>query len=325
MAVVHSLTEAIDNLYTTTWQNMKSKATDQIFDATPFWFWLKEHGHLKAVEGGRFITEPLRYAKSERVQFIGRGGTVNLDRNEYLTAAIYDWKYLVDSLVRFGVDDQKNRGKNQIMSQMETDLSVSQQSLIDQMETSLFSENSDVLAFLGLRDVVQDDPTNDETFAAINQQNNTWWRNQFKDMASESFAAFGLARMRTLFNNCGNNMSSDFPDFIVSGQTPYERYEDSVEEQKRIVNKKLGDASFENIEYKGVPMVWSPACANTRMYFLNTRHLNFTYDPMMFFDMTEWKPIPDQVNDRAAQIILAGELTTGRRRVHGVLFGMDTD
>ncbi len=325
MAVVHSLTEAIDNLYTTTWQNMKSDVIDNIFDATPFWFWLKEHGRLKSVEGGRFITEPLRYAKSERVQFIGRGGTVNLDRNEYLTAAIYNWKYLVDSIVRFGVDDQKNRGKNQIINQMDSDLDVSKQSLIDKMETTLFADNTNALNFLGLQDLVQDDPTNSETVAGVNQNTNTWWRNQFTDMAGESFAAFGLARMRTLFNNCGQNMASDFPDIIVAGQTPYERYEDTVEEQKRIVNKKLGDASFENIEYKGVPMIWSPACANTRMYMLNSRFLNFTYDPMMFFDMTEWKPIPDQVNDRAAQIVLAGELTTSRRKVHGVLFGLDTD
>lgn len=325
MAVVHSLTEAIDVLYTTTWQNMKSKVIDNIFDATPFWFWLREHGRLKPVEGGRFITEPLRYAKSERVQFIGRGGTVNLDRNEYLTAAIYNWKYLVDSIVRFGVDDQKNRGKNQIINQMNADLEVSKQSLIDKMETELFADNTNVLNFLGLQDLVQDDPTNSETVAGINQLANTWWRNQTVDMTGESFAALGLARMRTLFNDCGQNMASDFPDLIVTGQTPYERYEDTVEDQKRIVNKKLGDASFENIEYKGVPMIWSPSCANTRLYMLNTKHLTFTYDPMMFFDMTEWKPIPDQVNDRAAQIILAGELTTGRRRVHGVIFGQDTD
>ena len=110
----------------------------------------------------------------------------------------------------------------------------------------------------------------------------------------------------------------------MSGQTPYEFYEDSVTEQKRIVNKKLGDAGFENIQFKGVPMIWSPQCANTRMYFLNTNYLWFVYDPAMFFDMTEWKPIPEQVNDRAAQIVTAGELITNRRRAQGVLHTIDT-
>jgi hypothetical protein len=40
--------------------------------------------------------------------------------------------------------------------------------------------------------------------------------------------------------------------------------------------------------------------------------------------MTEWKPIPDQINDRAAQIITACTLTTNRRRVHGVISGINT-
>lgn len=192
------------------------------------------------------------------------------------------------------------------------------------METSIFGDGTEALGFLGLQNLVADDPTTSTVVAGINQNTYDWWRNQTTDMTGESFATLGTDRMRTMFNNCGNNMKSDFPDLILTGQTPYEYYEDTVEDQKRIVNKKMGDAGFENIEFKSVPMLWSPSCANTRMYFLNTNQLNFTYDPMMNFDMTEWKPIPDQVNDRAAQIILAGELTTGRRRVHGVIHTIDT-
>ena len=326
MAAVQTLTEAIDNLYTTTWQNVKSDVSDQIFDGSPFWFWMKDNGRLKSTEGGRFITEPLRYAKSERVTFIGRGGTVTLSDQEFLTEAVFEWKYLVDSIVRFGVDDQKNRGKNRIINLMNAKLDQSRDTLIDKMEQVLFDTNaSDALQFLGLQNLVQDDPTSSETVGGINQLTHSWWQNQQTSMSGLSFAVQGHAKMRTLFNNCGKNLKQDFPDIIVSGQTPYEYYEDSVIEQKRIVNKKLGDAGFENIQFKGVPMIWSPSAANTRMYFLNTRFLWFTFDPMMNFDMTEWKPIPDQVNDRAAQIILAGELITNRRRVHGVLHTIDTE
>ena len=48
------------------------------------------------------------------------------------------------------------------------------------------------------------------------------------------------------------------------------------------------------------------------------------YDPSVFFDMTSWKDIPDQINDRVAQVVLAGNLVTSRRRVHGVLHTIDT-
>lgn len=324
---VGSLTEALDNLYTTTWQNMKAGIVDQIFDATPFWFWLKQNNGLEAVEGGRFLTEPLQYAKSERVQFIGKGGSMSLSDQEFLTEAVDDWKYLADSIVRFGVDDQKNRGKNRIINLMNSKLENSKTSLEDKVETVLFDNSSlttqqQALAFTDLRTIVADTPTN--SVHGISGNTNTWWKNQTQSMSGISFAVYGQARMRTLLNDCRNNKASDSPDIIVSGQTPYEYYEESVQEQKRIVNQKLGDAGFENIEFKGIPMVWSPSCSDARMYFLNTRFLKFKYDTSMFFDMTEWKAIPDQVNDRVAQIITAGNLMTSRRRVHGVLHTINT-
>lgn len=326
MAVPASLTEALDNLYTTTWQNMKSTVADQIFDATPFWFWMRKNDALESVAGGRFLEEPLRYTKSERVKFIGKGGTVDLSDQELLTAAVDDWKYLVDSIVRFGVDDLKNRGRNRIINFMQAKLDTSKDSLIDKLEIVLFDNSAETagLRFNDLQDLVADDPTAAVSIHGLSQSTNTWWRNKTKNMTGLSFTIHGHAEMRTMLNNTSNNITTDRPNIIVSGQTPYEDYEDTVLEQKRIVNKTLGDAGFENIEFKGIPMIWSPSCADTRMYFLNTRFLKFKYDPMAFFDMTEWKPIPEQVNDRAAQILIGGQLMTSRRRVHGVLHTIDT-
>lgn len=320
---INTLTEALDNLYTTTWQNMKSEVADNIFNATPFWFWMKEKGKLQTEEGGRFLTEPLRYAKSDRVTWIERGTSMSLSDSEFLTIAQYPWRYLADSIVRFGVDDQQNRGKNQIINFMNSKLANSQDSLIDTLETALFAAQSG-LTILGLQDLVDDTPATGAV-GGIDPATYTWWRNQATNMTTESFAVFGVKRMRTLLNNCRNNLKSDSPDIIVSGQTPWEFYDDEVTEQRRIVNQTLGDAGFQNIEFKGIPMVWSPSCANTRLYMLNTRFLTFKYDPMMYFDMTEWKPIPAQVNDRAAQVVLAGNLIMSRRRCQGVLYGIDTE
>jgi hypothetical protein len=325
---VPSLTEVLDNLYTTTWQNMKSPAADQIYDATPFWFWMKDNGRIDSEEGGRFLTEPLRFAKSDNVKFIQKGGTVSLADKEFLTIAKYDWRYLVDSIVRFGVDDQQNRGKNQIISLMKAKLDNSKDSLSDKIETVLFgSVTTDPIAFHGLLDIVPDDPTvTAATLGGIDPSVDTWWRSKTTNMNTESMATLLRQRMTTMVHSCMNNIRQDRPDLIMSGQTPFEAYESqTILQQRQIVNQKLGDAGFTNLEFKGIPMVWSPSCANTRMYFLNTKkHLRFKRDPMMNFDMTDWKAIPDQVNDRAAQIILAGNLVTGRRRCHGVIFNMNT-
>lgn len=319
------LTEQLDNLYTTTWQNMKSTVADQVFDATPFFFWLRDKGRFRTEQGGRFITEPLQYDKNENVTWIGKGGTVSMHDFEHLTIAQYHWRYLVANIVRFGVDDQQNRGKNQIISLMNSKLENTQNSLISTVEQRLFGSAGGVdTGFDGLQNMVADDPTQSVEVGSINQADYGWWRNQTENMTGVSFAASGVARMRNMLNRCQNNLAMDRPDIIVSGQTPYEWYEDELLDFYRITNNKLGDAGFENQVFKGLPMVWSPSCSNERMYFINTNFLYFVYDPIMYFDMTEWKPIPDQPNDRAAQIVTACSMVTSRRRVHGVLRGLNT-
>lgn len=321
-----TLTENLDNLYTSTWQNMKETVADQAFDSTPFWFWMKDKGKLETVEGGRFITEPLQYDDNDSVAWIGKGGTVSMNDFEFLTVAQYDWRYLVGNVVRFGVDDQQNRGKNQILNLMNAKMDNLQNSLEASLETQLFASlGSQSTGFDGLQNLVADDPTASVNVGSINQSTYTWWRNQTQNMTGLSWATNGVNKMRTMLNNCGNNKKNDMPDIIVSGQTPYEYYEENVvDSYYRVTSKKLADAGFDSQTFKGIPMVWSPSCSDARMYFLNTRFLSFKYDPMMFFDMTEWKPIPDQVNDRTAQVITACSLVTSRRRTQGVLHTIDT-
>jgi len=322
-----TLTEALDNLYTTTWSHMKSEAIDNIFDSTPFWAWMKSNGRLKSVIGGRQILESVEYAKNDGVGFIGKGGTVSLNDREFLTQAVYDWHYLVAPLVRFGTDDQKNRGKTQIMSLMNSKLANAKNSLIDQLEISLCANVSASLtgAFDGLQVLVK---TTDGqgTVGGIDSSQATysWWRNQFT-VSSAGTMNLAIGDMRTMYNKCMNNRTQDAPDIILTDQTRYELYEGvalpttSVNGVLRVSNTKMLDLGFDSIAFKNIPIIWSPQCLAQCMYFLNTRYLNFVYDPGMNFDMTEWKPIPEQVNDRAAQIVTACTMTTNRRRVHGVI------
>ena len=334
MAAPRTLSEVLDNLYTTTWQNMKGTVQDQIFDALPFWYWLKEKGKMETVEGGRFLTEPLQYDKSDSVKWIGRGGTASMNDFQFLTVAKYDWRYLVGSLVRFGVDDQQNRGRNEIINLMNSKMDNVKNALITEFETRLFgasgavvagSTTADNPAFDGLQYLVPDDPTAAANAAGgIDPSVYTWWQNKATNATGKSFATYGISLMRTLMNNCANNLKMDRPDIIMSGQTPYEYYEDTVLPVYRVSNNKLADMGFENLQFKGVPMLWSPSCASTRMYMLNSNFIKFAYDPMMMMDMTAWKDIPNQVNDRVAQIISACTFKISRRRCHGVLYNIDT-
>lgn len=333
------ITEFLDNLYTTTWQNRQMGVADNVFAATPFFFWMKDKGKLIKVRGGRYLEENLEYASNPNIAWIGRGGTVSMNDYQFLTAAQFQWRYLTGSIVRFGIDDQQNAGPAEIMSLMNQKMGNTEASLITELESRLAGGPGSQVAgtttaagnaFDGLQCLVADDPTSNSGADGIalggidsSQAQFSWWRNQTTNMTGVSFASSGISKMRTMLNNCSNNRKMDRPDIILTDQTTYEYYENANLSYYRIENNKLADAGFENQTFKKIPMVWSPNISQ-RMYWLNTNFLSLKYDPAYYFAMTEWKPIPNQVNDRAAQIIAAMTLVTNRRKVHGVMYNINT-
>lgn len=327
--MVNQFTQALDDLYTTTWQKRLPGVFDNIFTAAPFWYWLKDKGKLKPVRGGRFIETNLEYAQNTTVQWIARGGSVAMNDFKFLTVAQYQWRYLVANILRFGVDEQQNSGDSKILDWVNAKLNNTEEALISTLETSIAGAqgaNLNPPAIDGLQFLVPDFAnvaSASYNAGGIDPSVYTWWQNQAIDMTGLSFAVNGINKMRHMVNLCMNNRRMDAPDIILSDMSSYEYYEDAVLPMLRIGNTKLADAGFENQTYKRIPMVWSPALT-ARMYFLNTRFLDFVYDPGYFFDMTEWKAIPNQVNDRAAQVELACSFMTNRRRVLGVLSTIDT-
>ena len=132
-----------------------------------------------------------------------------------------------------------------------------------------------------------------------------------------------VADMRNLMNTLTKYAESEVKDiFLMTTQTIYEAYEDEGYEKTQVVNQKLYDAGFDTLNFKGRPLMWAPSCPSGNMYFINPNYIQLMIDPDYFMQMTEWKPIPDQVNDRVAQIVSACNLVTSRPIAEGVLSGI---
>ena len=328
--MANQLTQALDDLYTTTWQKRLPGVFDNVFASAPFWFWMRDKGKLKPVRGGKNIETNLEYAQNTTVQWIGRGGTVAMNDFKFLTVGIYQWRYLVANVLRFWTEEQQNSGDAKIIDWVQSKLNNTEEALISTLETQLAAgsgaANLPAPAIDGLQFLVPDFAniaSASYNAGGIDPSVYTWWQNQAIDMTGLSFAVNGISNMRHLLNNCMNNRRQDAPDIILSDQNSYEYYEDAVQPMLRINNTKLADAGFDNQTFKRIPMVWSPSIT-ARMYFLNTRFIEFVYDPSAFFEMTEWKSIPNQVDDRAAQVKLACTMMTNRRRVLGVMSTINT-
>jgi hypothetical protein len=123
-----------------------------------------------------------------------------------------------------------------------------------------------------------------------------------------------------MLNNITKYSKSEVKDiFFMTDQTTYEAFDDMMLELKQFHNQTLMDAGFEHLVYRGRPFMWSPSAPSAKIHFINPQYLKLVIDPDYFMDMTEWKAIPDQVNDRVAQIVCAMNLVTSRPICEGVL------
>ena len=312
-------------IVSTTLREHKKSLADNVSNNNALWRRISEKGRIQVLDGGYEIVEPLDYAENSTYQRYSGYDVLNVSASDVISAAKFDWKQSAVHVTASGLELRQNAGKNQIINLAKARITNAMRTFANNLSSDMYSDGTTSNQMGGLQAVISDAGTG--TVGGIDSATNDWWRNQEIDFDADVSGIFvdeGQKTMSEMLNNCSNNLRQDTPDLILSGQNPYEEYEELSLVYQRIVNKELADAGFTHQVFKGIPMVWSPACAGTRMYFINTRFLRLKYDPQMNFDMTEWKAIPDQIQDRAAQIIFAGNLTTNRRKVHGVIHSIDS-
>jgi len=301
---------------------MRPKAVDQIFKATPGFYWLYSKGRVKLVSGGRWIGAQLMYAKNTTVQSIAKGGKVTILNPEILTVAKFDWKTVAGSVVRLHSDDTENTDKYSILNQADAKLKNLELSMIDYFEGILFGDGSGNggLDFDGLQNLVSVTPTVgtvggfDRSDAAY-----SWWRN-FQRTYSVTNMLSGdigiLFNLRKMYNSI--SIGNDHPTLGLMDQASYELTEASLVPMLRIYDAGMGDAGFEALKYKGTALTYSPSAPAGEARFLNERYIELIINTHANFAMTDWKPIPDQL-DRVAQVVVKGNLVINNARMHGVL------
>src|SRR6516225_1617490 len=142
MAAPANLTEQFDTLYSTTWQLMREESVDNIFKATPLYYWLNSQKRVRRETGGRWIGVQLMYAKNTTVQTLGPGGVVDITPQDPLTTAKFDWKWLAGSVIRLFAEDRMNTGMQAIMNLVQQKLKNLELSMIDKQELMGFADGT---------------------------------------------------------------------------------------------------------------------------------------------------------------------------------------
>jgi hypothetical protein len=164
----------------------------------------------------------------------------------------------------------------------------------------------------------------------VDASGNRWWENQYKNIPTYSAGPpvvsgqFKIADLSSIYNSCSNGRIH--PDFILTSQQMWERYESLLQPQLRYQSTKAADAGFENLLYKSAPIMWDAPLSNTstnsKMYFLNSKFLKLKVHSDVWLKNTPFEK-PHGQDARYSQILCYGNLVTNNRRYLGVLNQVD--
>ena len=310
-------------LLSTTLKNYRETLVDQIHNSNALFFMLKQKGAMKEESGGERIVQPIMYGTNTTATSYSGYDLLDTTPQAGIDAAEFNWKQYSASITISGEEEKKNAGsKTKIIDILDARTKQARLGLQQALTEGIFSDgtaNSNK-QLTGLVAMVN----SSGTYGGINSSTYSWWRSNV-DSTSE---ALSLADMRTAFNTPSLG-GKDHPNLIVTTQTLFEGYEafltnvaisggGSHFSTPSEGTKKLGDAGFQALEFKGVPIVWDENCTSGAMYFLNTEHMKLVVHADRNFAVSDFVK-PENQDARVAQILWMGNLTCDRRKSFALL------
>lgn len=301
----------IGQLAATTMENYHDTMVDNIFQKHALLNHLRENGGTKMYDGGTKIRVPVMYGSNNTVKAFSGIDSLNLDYQEGIDSAEFDYKFYDVSVVFSLTDQLMNQGKSQVIDLLKGKIKQAELSLSERLNNDLYNgAAADTKEVTGLDTIVEDSGT----YGGINGTTYTWWRSYIDDTAE----ALSFSDMRTAKNTANNGNGGSKVSLIVTTQTLYEKFFSLLTASYQMnpvmtkETKRLADASFTAVEFEGVPVTFDEACTAGSMFFINVD--NFKLGIMNGADFKAVKKAePADQHISVQHIVFGGNTVVDRR------------
>lgn len=347
-----SVTRSYTSIVASVLDKVRDAVEDQITKNNKYLFFIRKSGNYKKVSsGGDRYRVSLMYELGAADSY-SSFGQVNVTPSDGITSGFYDWRQAAAAVSISGLEEFKNRGSERIFDLLkertvqsvlglETLFTVGilqgQGSIDGSSLTTARTSAVNGSTFVDpLPLLVSSDGTG--TVGGIAAGTETWWKNQFSDDGSSTFAGF-LKSLRNMYNLCskGGGGAKGSPDYHLTDQFTFELYESALAAAHQNPSYVNADIPFQNISFKGKPVVWDESVPDIKnndltvgsgsdcgtWYMLNSNFLGVSVDSQHNFSTGDFV-MPENQDAKTALILWYGTHWTSNRRKQGVLFGITT-
>jgi len=306
-----------DSILSTTLYNYAPTLQNNVFNARPLLNWLKRKDNIKMYDGGVRVVIPIIEGTNSTAGFYGSYDTISTVPQDGITAAEYIWKQAAVSIAINGLEESQNSGKQAIIDLLAAKTMQAEESLANTLNSTFLSVTGPTGAWTGIGAIV--DSTG--TIGGLDQASHANWASYELNSA----VPLTIGAMSTAWNTTAQG-GNDTPDFILTTQTLWEKYESLLQPQLRYSDPDTADAGFVNLLYRGAPVCFDVALTattgytfdTTPMYFLNSKHIWIAAMNGKWFTPTPFVR-PPNADARYAQVLCYGQLVTNCRRRLGKL------
>ncbi len=317
-------------LLSTTTEKFMPRFEQQIFKKKVLLWILQSTGRIQNEDGGTKIVQPLIYEEAANVGSYADYDTFATDPNDGISAAEFPWKQYYGLLHISGIELKMNRGSSRVLNLLKGRLEQLELTMAGNINKQLFDDGSGNSGkdFYGLAALIsQTDPSWGD-LGGIDRSANTWWVPAFKNHSAAGATGL-IANMRNVYNSASEG--NDHPNISITTQTLFELYEDQLVSNIRYTDTKTGDAGFENLMFKGMPITFDSdadtasgtvAEADNPMWMLNTQYLQLKKLADVWFTPSDEMLQPVNQDAFYKHILCYGNFTVSNVSRQGVLYNV---
>lgn len=317
----------IGQLVTTTLRNRRGELSDNMSDNVPFYNRLRQRGKM-SLDGGRDIVIPLEYAENGSFMFYSGYETLNISVNDFIDAAVFDWKQASVAVSISGLEQIKNSGRHALFKLLKSKIRNAERTYTNIMGAQVHADGTGTsgkeIGGLGLINP----ETNTNTVGGVPANTYSWWRNQVMDFTTVNGGATTAsniqAAMQLLYASTMRN--AERADLILMDDAYYTKYWASLVAIQQITESKVGNAGFASLKFVGADVfneggVGGPM-SNTSITTADMHMLNSTYLDFMTHSDRDIEIVGGERRslnqDATVQLMLwAGNMGVSNRQLQG--------
>ena len=273
--------------------------------------------------GGTFVRTGLEISKDESGQtggaIEGRGG-FNVTEIEGHDAAQYRPRYYVQTIPLWDVDVADNGStETQFWNYVSQTISIHMKYMRERFSRHMYSKGGNSLQINGLGDIFD----NTSVFGNIDRSKFDWWRSWI--FANANPRAATLRQLGTLISRISDGDIK--PDILLTSDDMFDRYEELIEPKERYENTYLARMGFNNLSYRGVPIVPDKNIDvdgpnRHKVYALNFDHIFWTSHEQFNMKKRDWLILPKNLGQFMV-IIWFGNIMPNSLRRQGMVSDLD--